>query len=522
MSITRHAVWWLALLAATLASGARAGEAEARVVVARLLTTGGEDLAASGTTLLDAASTGLAVAVRDEVRTVRQPLNTRLLDDLRLLPDGLAQALAGYEQAAGARYGFCLRTHEGQAGALVIELAAVDLEQRALLGYRTVAAVPTEAPAVIGGAVIELARQALPSAVLTEEAAQWRAAPSLTETVEGLKAVAEGALVRDAMETDPAAAPLDPRRQAPGAEVRPQPQLAAAPGEALLTMPKPPTPVRTAPLKGREVSQLMAQFASQMAGLGGLGEPSGRVRVLESDWELLLLPTATTTPDEPPLRVQVRVFGIDEDAEVELRCSRAVKVVERGRAGNWVSLDLPGYVPETDTLLDIERSGLLGLHVKSVEQRDTRIGFQLTGAGDVTFSVDETRREILAEVAKDESRIRLLEADGPLPFGGLFTVTSTSRGQASWYGGRWHGGPTASGERYNQWGWTAAHKTLPLGTWVRVTNLRNGKAVFLRINDRGPYVRGRIIDVSVTAAKALGFYGAGVTSVQVEALRPSQ
>jgi len=470
--------------------------------------------AASSMALLSAAEAGLAVALRDEVRTVNEPLHTRLLDDLRLLPDGLAQALDMHEQAAGVRYGFCLRSHEGQVGALVIELAAVDLERRTLLGYRTVAAVPSEAQAAVAGAMIELARQALPLALLSEEAAAWRSAPPLADAVQGLSTVAEGALVRDAIEPELAATPVD---------VRPRPHPALAPGEALLSMPKSAAPTRTAALKGREVSQLMAQFATQLAGLGGLGEPSGRVRVLERDWELLLLPSAATSPEEPPVRVQVRVFGIDEDAEVELKCSRPIKAVERGRAGNWVSLDLAGYVPEADTLLDIDRSGLLGLHVKAVDRRDTRIGFQLTGAGDVTFSVDESRHEILAEVAKDETRVKLVETatDGPLPYGGLFTAGTPSRGQASWYGGRWHGGATASGERYNQWGWTAAHKTLPLGTWVRVTNLRNGKAVYLRINDRGPYVRGRIIDVSVTAAKALGFYGAGVTAVQVEALRPN-
>lgn len=517
MSNTRHAVWWLALAAVMMPLVAQAAEAETAVVVARLLTTGGEDVAASGTALLEAAEAGLKVAVRDEVRTVRQPLNTRLLDDLRLLPDGLATALGPFEQAEGVRYGFCLRSHEGQAGALVIELAAVDLERRGLLGYRTVAAVPTEAPAAVGGAIIELTREALPIELLSDEAAQWRAASALTETVQGLAAAAEGALVRDAMEPERPATPVTSP-----VDLRPQPQPAVAPADALLTMPKAPVPVRTTPLKGREVSQLMASFASQMAGLGSVGEASGRVRVLERDWDLLLLPAASTNPEEPPVRLQVRVFGIDEDAEVELRCSRAVKVVERGRSGNWISIDLVGYLPEIETLLDIDRSGLLGLHVKPLDDRATRIGFQLTGAGDVNFSVTEDGREVLAEVAKDQTRLKLLEADGPLPFGGLFTVRSTERGQASWYGGRWHGGATASGERYNQWGWTAAHKTLPLGSWVRVTNLRNGKAVFLRINDRGPYVRGRIIDVSVTAAKALGFYGAGVTSIQVEALRPAQ
>ncbi|MEJ1160437.1 septal ring lytic transglycosylase RlpA family protein [Prosthecomicrobium sp. N25] len=89
-------------------------------------------------------------------------------------------------------------------------------------------------------------------------------------------------------------------------------------------------------------------------------------------------------------------------------------------------------------------------------------------------------------------------------------------GVASFYGGSHHGGPTASGERFNQNAMTAAHRTYPMGTRVKVTNLSNGKAVLLRINDRGPFVRGRIIDVSRGAAAQLGFIGSGVAKVRVE------
>lgn len=89
-------------------------------------------------------------------------------------------------------------------------------------------------------------------------------------------------------------------------------------------------------------------------------------------------------------------------------------------------------------------------------------------------------------------------------------------GVASFYGGRHHGGPTASGERFNQNAMTAAHRSYPMGTKVRVTNLKNGKTVVLRINDRGPFVRGRIIDVSRGAAAQLGFISSGLTKVRVE------
>ncbi|MDQ7033212.1 MAG: septal ring lytic transglycosylase RlpA family protein [Desulfonauticus sp.] len=91
-------------------------------------------------------------------------------------------------------------------------------------------------------------------------------------------------------------------------------------------------------------------------------------------------------------------------------------------------------------------------------------------------------------------------------------------GMASWYGPGFHGKRTASGEIYNMYAYTAAHKFLPLQTRVRVTNLENGKQVIVRINDRGPFVKGRIIDLSYAAAKRLGMIPAGVARVKIETL----
>jgi rare lipoprotein A (peptidoglycan hydrolase) len=89
-------------------------------------------------------------------------------------------------------------------------------------------------------------------------------------------------------------------------------------------------------------------------------------------------------------------------------------------------------------------------------------------------------------------------------------------GLASWYGPGFHGKTTASGEIFHQEKFTAAHRTLPWGSRVRVTNLANGKSVEVRINDRGPFGKGRIIDLSKAAAMALGMVGAGLASVRVE------
>ncbi len=82
-------------------------------------------------------------------------------------------------------------------------------------------------------------------------------------------------------------------------------------------------------------------------------------------------------------------------------------------------------------------------------------------------------------------------------------------GLASWYGHPYHGRPTADGEIYNMYAMTAAHRTLPFGTWVRVHDLDNGRSVDVRINDRGPFIPGRVIDLSYAAAEALGVVGAG-------------
>jgi rare lipoprotein A len=92
-------------------------------------------------------------------------------------------------------------------------------------------------------------------------------------------------------------------------------------------------------------------------------------------------------------------------------------------------------------------------------------------------------------------------------------------GTASWYGNKFHGKPTASGEIYNMYSLSAAHKTLPLGTKVRVTNLSNNKKVVVPINDRGPFVGDRIIDMSYGAAKRLGMVDTGLAKVRIDVLK---
>lgn len=96
------------------------------------------------------------------------------------------------------------------------------------------------------------------------------------------------------------------------------------------------------------------------------------------------------------------------------------------------------------------------------------------------------------------------------------------KGIASWYGPTFHGELTSMGEKYDMYAMTAAHKTLPLPAYARVTNLRNGKSVVVRINDRGPFVANRIIDLSYTAAHHLDMLREGTSMVEVRALIPGQ
>lgn len=96
-----------------------------------------------------------------------------------------------------------------------------------------------------------------------------------------------------------------------------------------------------------------------------------------------------------------------------------------------------------------------------------------------------------------------------------------ANGLASWYGPTFHKKRTSSGERYNMYQLTAAHKTLPLDTYVQVTNLTNGKRVIVKINDRGPFARNRLIDLSYAAAKKLGMVGHGTTFVSIKTVTTS-
>ncbi len=122
--------------------------------------------------------------------------------------------------------------------------------------------------------------------------------------------------------------------------------------------------------------------------------------------------------------------------------------------------------------------------------------------------------DILADPAGSAAAER--SADGARsPDGSRDSAGVLEKGLASWYGSKFHGRRTASGERYDRHAMTAAHRTLPFGTRVRVRSVVTGKEVVVRINDRGPFKRSRVIDLSQAAFNALGLQGRGVTQVEL-------
>lgn len=143
--------------------------------------------------------------------------------------------------------------------------------------------------------------------------------------------------------------------------------------------------------------------------------------------------------------------------------------------------------------------------------------------GAPNFYVDETK--IPNAVPKVEPRAKYGNMAFYNVFGKRYYVMRSSKnyqaiGVASWYGTKFHAQRTSSGERYNMLAMTAAHKTLPLPTYVEVTNLKNHRQIIVKVNDRGPFESNRLIDLSYVAAKKLGMLGHGTTMVQVKAINP--
>ena len=170
-------------------------------------------------------------------------------------------------------------------------------------------------------------------------------------------------------------------------------------------------------------------------------------------------------------------------------------------------------------------------HVGSLLAVGVLAGCAAPGSGDVA-STPQTTKSLSTSSARPaaplafDSHLSAIPAEKPAQsLSDAEPITSgpdasnfEQKGKASWYGRMFHGRKTASGEKFNMNAMTAAHRTLPLASWVRVTNESNHKTVVVKINDRGPYVRGRVIDLSYAAAAALGMRGVGTQKVKIEGL----
>ncbi|HHH39857.1 MAG TPA: septal ring lytic transglycosylase RlpA family protein [Sedimenticola sp.] len=151
---------------------------------------------------------------------------------------------------------------------------------------------------------------------------------------------------------------------------------------------------------------------------------------------------------------------------------------------------------------------------------------QAGGAGDSAPARRLDPEQIADAVPRDEPRSRYGNPASYVVRGKRYRVMENGRGHvergiASWYGTKFHGRRTSSGEPYDMYAMTAAHKTLPLPSYVRVTNLRNGRSAVVRVNDRGPFHENRIIDLSYAAATKLGILGEGTGLVEIEVIEPS-
>lgn len=164
-------------------------------------------------------------------------------------------------------------------------------------------------------------------------------------------------------------------------------------------------------------------------------------------------------------------------------------------------------------------AGLLLLSACSISNRDSKVDSGPAKPMDFSHLPDA--------VPKHEERTRAGNPETYVVLGKRYYVRKSSygyveRGIASWYGKKFHGRKTSNGETYNMYAMTAAHKTLPIPSYLQVTNLKNGKEVVVRVNDRGPFHENRIIDLSYAAASKLGISQAGTGLVEIRAIEPGE
>jgi len=165
--------------------------------------------------------------------------------------------------------------------------------------------------------------------------------------------------------------------------------------------------------------------------------------------------------------------------------------------------------------------------------RTARLGRSLLGVACLLLVAACAEVELVSHAAKQVGPASQSRGEGhykigrPYEIDGIWYYPTVDYGYretgiASWYGPKFDGNLTANGELFNQYEVSAAHRTLPMPSMVRVTNLENGRSIVVRVNDRGPFVRGRVVDVSRKAAQSLGMIGSGTASVRVSVVGSEQ
>lgn len=247
------------------------------------------------------------------------------------------------------------------------------------------------------------------------------------------------------------------------------------------------------------------------------GTPVEAARLVVARQVLSLYPLAPELPKPHPIPAVLAFYEVPNDLQMQLHLPAPWSYRYLGAtAPQQVEFCVPGAGIERAQRIPVERCGLI--HVLAMNAAgSTRLVLSFTPAGSFKLLTEPGGGPLRARIYKGGG-LGLLGRPRPAPL----QVKATQVGLASWYGSRFQGRRTASGEKFNVNANTAAHRTLPLGTKARVTNLHNGKSTIVRITDRGPFSRRRIIDVSRGVADRLGFRGRGTARVKVEVLEPAK
>jgi hypothetical protein len=471
------------------------------------------------------------------------------LDDLHTLPTVVRDWALTPAGRGASRYVVVLQATRDGGEQWPVEAALVDRAAPALLGYTRFSVPADRCDDELATSLATFVAQSLPPELTRESltasagkisasaghvpADAGRVAPaidaephSLAVPTNAAGAAASSFSASDATRDAPRLAPAAPRKQPLGASSMAPALLAPHALDAAHHKRLPTTAASPA-------EDLLRAFAGGGVALGTLGTAAARPRVFEAAWQTLLLPAAgtdgRTDPQSHPVKVVCSVYSTASDYQVEVRFSRPVKLTSRTIDGGWTTFDVAGYQIEQEQSTELGDTGFTVLHARPGDSAGTtRFGLNVRGGGAAKTELGDAGRLLVLAMPKVSSPVApdgrmpaagpdpTRAAPAPLAPGGC--VLSTFTGRASWYGSDWQGRLTANGERFNMYALTAAHKTLPLGSIVRVTNLNNGRSVVVRINDRGPYAGGRVLDLSEAAAQALDFIHAGVCTVRCEVL----